>query len=709
MTDRAVVNARKLGGVNFRRTYTEVFDRGRWNIAQFARDFLDIDLHPGQRRWMDSVPWADERYLASGNRFGKCVRKGTLIPLYNGGRVPIEKLPVGSVVWGMRPDCKLRPAQVRDKVCSGVKEVFRVTTASGREVDVTIEHPLLTVGGWVSLKDLRVDDYIAVPREYNNKNPYAYRDENGHRRVKDRPSWKLCRGARGKTIRRDKLLQIGEAFSDKEMVDLAQSDVLWDRIKSIEPMGEDEVWDLSINPALGHQNFVAGDIIVHNSWSAAVKCLHHCLYQTRHLKYASMTDRYVAINLSITLDMASIVWDQAYVWALDSPLYRKFLIENECKRTPFPTMVIGGGGKGRGTWRSELWARSTVKRGKYLLGKDFDFVNYDEAARDPDGPSVREDVLLMRLTDRHGRIDYTSTGNFQNWYYSDFIRARNEYDERGDKANLYAQTGSSYENPHIDHDKLKRNEERLGEEYRKQNIYGGFASGAIVFQPYDIEKCYRGQDYALPVAPVKKGEYVGGVDLGRVQDPTVILVTRIDMRPAQLVYAKEMGGPDVTWDDIYKEINIIHRQYNNAFFLIDSTAQAGDIHVQTLQNQYSMKRFEGYNFAGTSGKKKDLISVGQRALQGKWIVWPYIATLYDQLAFYDWDDKHLKTDWVMAWCLMAMAYQRETWIEDDMEEPVLVAGVEERVPGGVVVPVGPAERLANDYYGSARAPLGDRL
>ena len=43
---------------------------------------------------------------------------------------------------------------------------------------------------------------------------------------------------------------------------LAQSDVYWDEIASIESDGETEVYDLTVE---GFHNFVAGDIIVHNS------------------------------------------------------------------------------------------------------------------------------------------------------------------------------------------------------------------------------------------------------------------------------------------------------------------------------------------------------------------------------------------------------------------------------------------------------------
>ena len=48
----------------------------------------------------------------------------------------------------------------------------------------------------------------------------------------------------------------------EELSALASSDVYWDEIISIEPGGEEDVYDLTVP---GPSNFVANDIIVHNS------------------------------------------------------------------------------------------------------------------------------------------------------------------------------------------------------------------------------------------------------------------------------------------------------------------------------------------------------------------------------------------------------------------------------------------------------------
>ncbi len=64
------------------------------------------------------------------------------------------------------------------------------------------------------------------------------------------------------SLGRDRALRVADAIDSDELRSLATSDVYWDGIASIEPDGVEEVFDLTI-PNL--HNFVAGDIVVHNS------------------------------------------------------------------------------------------------------------------------------------------------------------------------------------------------------------------------------------------------------------------------------------------------------------------------------------------------------------------------------------------------------------------------------------------------------------
>jgi replicative DNA helicase len=67
-------------------------------------------------------------------------------------------------------------------------------------------------------------------------------------------------GTRG--LSRGLLSEIAEAMAEPAVMKLATSDLWWDEVVSIEPIGEDETFDLTV---AGDENFVADDIVVHNS------------------------------------------------------------------------------------------------------------------------------------------------------------------------------------------------------------------------------------------------------------------------------------------------------------------------------------------------------------------------------------------------------------------------------------------------------------
>ena len=70
------------------------------------------------------------------------------------------------------------------------------------------------------------------------------------------------RHVRTRGLSRPQLQKIADWSADEELHQLATSDVWWDEIVSIEPAGEEETYDLTV-PV--HHNFVADDLIVHNS------------------------------------------------------------------------------------------------------------------------------------------------------------------------------------------------------------------------------------------------------------------------------------------------------------------------------------------------------------------------------------------------------------------------------------------------------------
>ena len=72
--------------------------------------------------------------------------------------------------------------------------------------------------------------------------------------------------------------KLGKYLKSKEILQIANSDIYWDEVVSIKKSGKEMTYDLTIPP---HHNFVANDIIVHNSHAASYG---RVAYQTAYMK-----------------------------------------------------------------------------------------------------------------------------------------------------------------------------------------------------------------------------------------------------------------------------------------------------------------------------------------------------------------------------------------------------------------------------------------
>jgi replicative DNA helicase len=63
-------------------------------------------------------------------------------------------------------------------------------------------------------------------------------------------------------LSRERATRVAEIVDSDELRNLANSDVFWDRIVSIEPDGEEDVYDITVE---GLHNFVVADLLAHNS------------------------------------------------------------------------------------------------------------------------------------------------------------------------------------------------------------------------------------------------------------------------------------------------------------------------------------------------------------------------------------------------------------------------------------------------------------
>src|SRR5438132_1965775 len=126
--------------------------------------FHDLDRMTGGFKDSDLI------IVAGRPAMGKCVRSDSLIDdPATGERMTIEQAVQRQIekIHGFTLDGRIRPMEIGAWVDSGIKPCFKVTTRSGRSVEVTGHHPFLTVRGWQPLHDIVVGDRIAAPRVVN--------------------------------------------------------------------------------------------------------------------------------------------------------------------------------------------------------------------------------------------------------------------------------------------------------------------------------------------------------------------------------------------------------------------------------------------------------------------------------------------------------------------------------------------------------------
>ena len=165
--------------------------------------------------WMDVA--RSHVVLVAGKRgSGKCLHGDTLITIADGSQIPIKDLENNKEkVLSLNEKLKIEQSEKSDFFSRKVNKLLKVKLRSGKEIKLTPEHPLLTIKGWEEAQKLGIGSRIATPRKTESEN--------------------------------------------------AEPDIFWDEIVSIELLeGDFTVYDICVPK---NHNFVANDIIVHNSYT----------------------------------------------------------------------------------------------------------------------------------------------------------------------------------------------------------------------------------------------------------------------------------------------------------------------------------------------------------------------------------------------------------------------------------------------------------
>ena len=162
----------------------------------------------------------DKKPMLSDLRESGCITGDSLIvDACTGALVPIRELAERTeqtpfTCLGATDAYKVTPQNMVKAFYSGKKEVFEIKTRTGKHIKASANHPFMKLEGWTRLDKLKVGDKIAT------------------------------------------------IIMKNTLKNLANSDIYWDEIISITPLGEQDVYDATVENV---HNFVANDFILHNS------------------------------------------------------------------------------------------------------------------------------------------------------------------------------------------------------------------------------------------------------------------------------------------------------------------------------------------------------------------------------------------------------------------------------------------------------------
>ena len=214
----------------------------------------------------------------------ECVVGSTrLMDTVTGKLVPIRDVQAGSSILAMDSRQKIRPFTVERVWSTGVKPVFTLATRTGRSITATANHPLLTAQGWKRVDELKPGDIIATAQPHCDPCCDASILNDDLLALPPEVAWLLPEEAeQDKRPRRDICAKFAESLKDELLGVWANSDLLWEEIKSIVPAGEEEVYDITVP---GCANFLANGIVAHNSGSIEAEADMVCfLYREAYYK-----------------------------------------------------------------------------------------------------------------------------------------------------------------------------------------------------------------------------------------------------------------------------------------------------------------------------------------------------------------------------------------------------------------------------------------
>lgn len=257
--------------------------------------------------------------------------------------------------------------------------------------------------------------------------------------------------------------------------------------------------------------------------------------------------------------------------------------------------------------------------------------------------------LFYRIFEAQDHMGFT-TFNFAWWdvptynpFYDEYILAKEAGDKVAqNKVIAKAKTGKWY----------RDNRPKYTDLAWRQEFEGAFdANVGSVFSTRTLEKAFE-RNYLTPkederglvdqwytMEKTADGLYACGIDLGRKNDPTVIITYDYNHRPAKMVDFKYIEAGRAEWDMIEKVL-VEHLEYWQPDAVHDGTG-VGDSVSEALYGLSDPVMF-------TQTKKQNIVERMQHAMDFRVVRMPKIPILFREHQRYIWDDRDIVQDTVMA-------------------------------------------------------------
>jgi hypothetical protein len=278
-----------------------------------------------------------EAVLTGAIGWGKCQDGFSKVPTSTGVK-RLKDIEVGDLVMSVAPNGSYKLARVA-ALSTTRKNCNKYTFSRGLQLKCSVDHPVLTQRGWVSIGEVTKEDFVASSKHVVGCQDF---DEDlakwfacmaaelpvsngnndivpvGYEELKQLCSlvgglpkevWNTIQVTKGQYLGRKCAQKIFDLYADvlpDQWKLWLNPNISWERLESVESLGEMDLYDIDVPET---RNFIANGMIVHNSTFAEIamcRMLYEisCLRDPQRVYGLMQGSVIVLLNVGITLDNA---------------------------------------------------------------------------------------------------------------------------------------------------------------------------------------------------------------------------------------------------------------------------------------------------------------------------------------------------------------------------------------------------------------------